>query len=189
MTVPPRSPVKQSSFVGEPKHHGVVSSPQRLQHPRGAVRVEIERLSAPPLVARDEEGRLAILKMELDELNQQKSLELARQLEEEERVNAELIASLSNQKKFECGVCMDEYPLDDVARVDGCEHQFCRDCFKSYIASQLSDGAFPILCPICKAEKAEKPSGIFVQFLHTGQSLTCVYSRCLIASGAIGPVR
>jgi len=53
---------------------------------------------------------------------------------------------------------MDEYPLDDVTRVDGCEHQFCRGCFKAYLASRLSDGAFPILCPTCKAEKAENPS-------------------------------
>jgi hypothetical protein len=166
VTAPPRPSVKQFFFVDGYKQHGFVSSPQRLQHPRGAVRVEIERPSAPPLASKDEASRLAALKIELDELNQQKSLELARQLEEEERANAELITSLSNQKKFECGVCMDEYPLDDVARVDGCEHHFCRGCFKAYIASQLNDGAFPILCPVCKAEKAEKPSGIFIQFLY-----------------------
>lgn len=122
--------------------------------------MEIERPPATLPAPKDEESRLAALKMQLDELNQQKSLELARQIEEEERTNAELIASLSNQKKFDCGVCMDEYPLDDVTRVDDCEHQFCRSCFKAYLASQLDDGAFPILCPTCKAEKASKPSGI-----------------------------
>ena len=152
--------MKQPSFNDDFKQRDVITS--TLQHPRGGVRLEIERPNALILTSKDEESRLTALKMELDEMNQQKSLELARQLEDEDRANADLIASLSNQKKFECGVCMDEYPLDDVTRVDGCEHQFCRGCFKAYLASRLSDGAFPILCPTCKAEKAQNPSGNFI---------------------------
>lgn len=84
---------------------------------------------------------------------------LVRQLEEEERQTAELIASLGAQKTFECAICMDDKLFEDVASIPDCEHQFCRDCLRSFLGSELSSGSFPIMCPNCRAEKSSSPAG------------------------------
>jgi chromosome segregation ATPase len=38
---------------------------------------------------------------------------------------------------FECGICMDKKPVDDVTPLDPCRHQFCRDCVKNYIRCKI----------------------------------------------------
>jgi chromosome segregation ATPase len=53
---------------------------------------------------------------------------------------------------FECGICMDKKPVDDVTPLDPCRHQFCRDCVKNYISAKLDDRNFPIVCPVCMTD-------------------------------------
>ncbi|KZS89212.1 hypothetical protein SISNIDRAFT_527526 [Sistotremastrum niveocremeum HHB9708] len=60
---------------------------------------------------------------------------------------------LADTPKFSCNVCLDEHPLEDVAVVEGCGHEFCRDCMKDFIESKLSDGQYPVMCPICQASR------------------------------------
>ena len=54
---------------------------------------------------------------------------------------------------FECLICFDKYPQDSVARVGACEHRFCRDCLRGHAKAKISERRFPILCPLCVADK------------------------------------
>lgn len=84
------------------------------------------------------------------------------ELEEE---NARLIESLGQQETFDCVMCMETNPVDDVAVVDGCEHRFCRDCLKQYLTTKLSEANFPIPCPTCSANKNRENPGGWSRFL------------------------
>lgn len=57
---------------------------------------------------------------------------------------------------FECNICLDKQSQEDVAQVDGCGHLFCRDCLRGYVSSQLGSRVYPIVCPVCSAEKVTK---------------------------------
>lgn len=81
-------------------------------------------------------------------------------MEEDEKATAALIASFTSQETFSCGVCMEDKLMEDVARIPECEHQYCRECLRDYLGSQLKDGAFPIMCPGCRAEKLTEPSSM-----------------------------
>ena len=64
------------------------------------------------------------------------------------------------QSTFHCGVCLETYAVDDIARVDPCTHAFCRECIKSYVSSKLKERHFPIFCPTCMTEESPQyPSG------------------------------
>ncbi|KAJ6511934.1 hypothetical protein C8R47DRAFT_963668 [Mycena vitilis] len=78
--------------------------------------------------------------------------------EEDARLFAERMALQQlAQPVFECGVCFDKHPEDDVARVAECGHRFCRDCMTGYVVSKLQDKLYPIFCPMCltDSERAE----------------------------------
>ncbi|KAJ7656306.1 hypothetical protein DFH06DRAFT_991709 [Mycena polygramma] len=64
------------------------------------------------------------------------------------------------QRVFECGVCFDKHPEDDVARVADCGHGFCRDCMKGYVVSKLKDKLYPIFCPMCVTDAARAETGV-----------------------------
>ena len=71
---------------------------------------------------------------------------------------AELAAQLQYlqgtlQETFDCSICMDRLPIDDVAQLDGCDHSFCRSCIRQYISTKLDERKFPIPCPCCTTEK------------------------------------
>ena len=71
------------------------------------------------------------------------------------------------QHLFQCGVCMDEQPVDYVTFLDPCRHKFCRNCIKNHIDSQLSERRFPILCPVCKAVRSTtNPGSAYAIFLR-----------------------
>jgi len=55
---------------------------------------------------------------------------------------------------FHCNVCLETYAVDDIVRVDLCEHAFCRECLRNYISSKLKDRHFPIFCPTCMTEES-----------------------------------
>ncbi|KZS89203.1 hypothetical protein SISNIDRAFT_391688, partial [Sistotremastrum niveocremeum HHB9708] len=52
---------------------------------------------------------------------------------------------------FECSVCMDTHPEDDLAVVEGCGHKFCRFGTKDYVISKIGEGRYPIQCPVCQS--------------------------------------
>ncbi|KAJ7656296.1 hypothetical protein DFH06DRAFT_991742 [Mycena polygramma] len=81
--------------------------------------------------------------------------------EEHARLLAERAALQKlTQRVFECGVCFDEHPEDDVARVADCGHPFCRDCMKGYVVSKLKDKLYPISCPTCMTDAARAETGV-----------------------------
>ena len=60
---------------------------------------------------------------------------------------------------FQCGICLEEESEEMVARVEPCRHGFCRNCLRDYLQKKLEDHRFPILCPICIAEKVSVNPG------------------------------
>ncbi|KAF9064890.1 hypothetical protein BDP27DRAFT_1229708 [Rhodocollybia butyracea] len=65
-----------------------------------------------------------------------------------------------SQVTFTCGVCLDVTPDEDLALVEKCQHQFCRECLQNYVLSKISDRRFPIVCPTCMSDKALTDPGI-----------------------------
>jgi hypothetical protein len=80
---------------------------------------------------------------------------LQRQFDEEDHLLAvereELAATAEQQLVFDCGVCMDTFPEESVARIEPCGHPYCRECVRGLIVSQIESRRFPVLCPTCTA--------------------------------------
>ncbi|KAH0838652.1 hypothetical protein J3R83DRAFT_6977 [Lanmaoa asiatica] len=53
------------------------------------------------------------------------------------------------QATFQCSICMDELPEDDVAKVDECAHMVCRSCLRMFVSSKIHEHRYPIFCPVC----------------------------------------
>lgn len=60
---------------------------------------------------------------------------------------------------FECGICLEEFNVDVVARIDICGHQFCRTCILGHTAAKIDERRYPIVCPVCMADKGLKKQG------------------------------
>ncbi|KAI0089048.1 hypothetical protein BDY19DRAFT_1070437 [Irpex rosettiformis] len=89
------------------------------------------------------------------------AVQIQRQYEEEDRKLRSQLQGLvcAIPSTFECGICMDSFPEDVVARVELCGHNFCRPCLLQYMQSKLKDRRFPILCPTCSAQRGnEEPA-------------------------------
>jgi hypothetical protein len=67
---------------------------------------------------------------------------------------------------FRCGVCLDEYSEDYVARVPQCQHPFCRDCLRQYVRTKVSEHNCPIFCPTCVAEQETSESEPVCEFSY-----------------------
>src|SRR5258708_9868729 len=80
---------------------------------------------------------------------------LQSQFDEEDRrlaaEHAELVAAAEQQRVFDCGKCMDTLPEESIARIEPCNHSFCRACIRELIASHIESRRFPVLCPTCMA--------------------------------------
>ncbi|KAJ3558370.1 hypothetical protein NM688_g964 [Phlebia brevispora] len=77
-------------------------------------------------------------------------------LNEREKLNR------STLRIFECGVCLESFSEDFVSEVAKCLHRYCRDCIRRHVSSELDARHFPILCPICKADRhCKEPAGKF----------------------------
>ena len=63
------------------------------------------------------------------------------------------LASRFIQVTFQCSICMDELPEDDVATVDDCMHMMCRSCLKEFVSSKIQEHRYPIFCPMCTIVK------------------------------------
>lgn len=82
------------------------------------------------------------------------------------------------QTTFECSVCMEVIPEDDVAKMDNCRHSFCRDCIRQYIISKIEDHRYPIVCPICATDKENRNPGSM--FTNKFQSFVLILIRVVI---------
>ena len=61
----------------------------------------------------------------------------------------------SARRLFECGVCLEEKPVDSIARLDPCGHTFCRECMRGHVSARIDEHRFPVLCPSCTADKGK----------------------------------
>ncbi|KAF8729986.1 Ring finger, partial [Rhizoctonia solani] len=86
-----------------------------------------------------------------------RSLELAMRLQQQfdnETVDfskGESLAKTLERPKFDCGICMETYTDEAIARIDGCGHSCCRECMRSNIQSKIEERKYPIPCPFCVA--------------------------------------
>ncbi|THH11647.1 hypothetical protein EW145_g510 [Phellinidium pouzarii] len=87
--------------------------------------------------------------------------------EEDAVLSAQMLflQATSIQETFDCSICMDKLPLDCVARVDNCQHMFCRECMRQYISSKLDERKFPISCPCCTAHNRLEKMGMISESL------------------------
>ncbi|KAL4072321.1 hypothetical protein J3A83DRAFT_4092925, partial [Scleroderma citrinum] len=92
--------------------------------------------------------------------------------------NRELIAQRdvllkTAQRQYHCGVCLDDFPEDDVVRIDPCGHEICRDCARGHVSAKINEHRFPVLCPVCMADHGNpNPSmitGLLVQLLGVSE--------------------
>jgi len=54
---------------------------------------------------------------------------------------------------FECAVCLEVHPIYSSVQLAGCEHPFCKECLQGHVRSFLSNGRFPIECPVCLLDR------------------------------------
>ncbi|TFK26232.1 hypothetical protein FA15DRAFT_667730 [Coprinopsis marcescibilis] len=55
---------------------------------------------------------------------------------------------------FDCAVCIDTLPLSSSVQLSGCDHRFCKECLCGHVQSFLSNGRFPIECPVCLLDRS-----------------------------------
>jgi hypothetical protein len=101
-----------------------------------------------------------LLESERDDFEHARQL----QMEEDRKALEELKALQGYDAGFECKICMDMWSLGNVAKVDECGHEICRDCMKSHIKAELDHKRWPILCSLCRAENRESPGGEYDPF-------------------------
>ena len=85
------------------------------------------------------------------------AMRLQHEFDKEDRALAAQRAELakSAQRLFECGICLEKMPVDSVARLDPCEHTFCRECLRRHVSARIDEHRFPVLCPSCTADKGK----------------------------------
>lgn len=105
-------------------------------------------------------------------LEVERSLRLAAQMQADftredfllRREAEHLRSTAGPQVTFECVLCMDDHPDDDLARIEKCGHKFCRDGLREYIRTRIKASRYPIMCPVCTASDcidASEAGGLF----------------------------
>ncbi|KAI5983090.1 hypothetical protein EDD15DRAFT_1913835 [Pisolithus albus] len=73
------------------------------------------------------------------------------------------------QRHYHCGICLDDFPEDDVVHIDTCKHKICRDCARGHVSAKINERRFPVFCPVCTADSRNRNpgaiSGSLVQLL------------------------
>ncbi|KAG8758841.1 hypothetical protein FRC14_007259 [Serendipita sp. 396] len=104
---------------------------------------------SPPASSHTDDRAMA-LRIQAQE---REDFERARQLQmEEERAVMHLQQLRAAHPTFECGICMDDQSMEDVAKNDACGHNICRQCMCRHVISELDRSVWPIICPMCKAD-------------------------------------
>ena len=60
---------------------------------------------------------------------------LKKLLQEEKVARDQLLA----QKTYECPICYSDYPIENIYRLDGCYHSYCRDCLQNHFKLKISE--------------------------------------------------
>jgi Ring finger domain len=81
------------------------------------------------------------------------------------------LAASTQRRAVDCGVCMDTFLEESIARIQPCGHPFCRDCVRRHVVSQMETRRFPVLCPTCTAEPGHKSKSIGSRCRYVGRSL------------------
>ncbi|KAK7676898.1 hypothetical protein QCA50_020154 [Cerrena zonata] len=110
--------------------------------------------------------------------------------EEDRRLRAQLQAlQEATPSVFTCGICLEEKSEEMVARIDLCQHAFCRDCIRSYLQTKLAEHRFPILCPSCTAERTTHKPGMLdvslVQLIGLTEKESALYVELEMASFSV----
>ncbi|KAH9938298.1 uncharacterized protein B0H18DRAFT_966486 [Fomitopsis serialis] len=79
---------------------------------------------------------------------------------------------LAQTSPFHCAICFEACPIDDVAWVEPCGHQFCRDCLRGSIGAKIEEHQYPILCPSCVVGTEKKELGVINDSLVQQLGLT-----------------
>ncbi|CAE6480007.1 unnamed protein product [Rhizoctonia solani] len=152
--------------------------------------------TAPPKASGSSNRRQTIAEEE-----EARSLELAFRLQREfdhETVQVSMGESLAKsmeRPKFDCGICMEEFTDEAIARIDACGHACCRDCMRSNIQSKIEERRYPIPCPFCVAgtdgddAQKQREAGIIpmwvVETIGISPELYNIYTEMQLAEHSI----
>ena len=89
--------------------------------------------------------------MQLETLSLLEALRLQEQ-EDKCAFDHEMACKL-DQRIFDCPICFETLPQDDVFRTKGCQTSGCLDCVREYVLSSIRDGVVPVSCFSCKAKE------------------------------------
>ncbi|KAF9220043.1 hypothetical protein BS17DRAFT_359651 [Gyrodon lividus] len=102
-------------------------------------------------------------------------LELARRLQatfdaEDAQLSGQMVQlQRTAQRQYHCGICLDDFPEDDVVHIESCGHDLCRVCAHGHVCAKIDEHRFPVLCPVCTADQGNSNpgiiSGLLVQLL------------------------
>ncbi|KAF8838973.1 hypothetical protein BDN67DRAFT_970782 [Paxillus ammoniavirescens] len=77
------------------------------------------------------------------------------------------------QRRYHCGICLDDFPEDDAVRIESCGHDICRDCVRGHVCTKIDERRFPVLCPVCMADHTNRNpgtiSGLLVELLGVSE--------------------
>jgi Ring finger domain len=60
----------------------------------------------------------------------------------------------------DCCVCLESFGRDRIIAISPCAHKFCAECIREHISTVLSGRRFPVLCPMCAADRStQEPTG------------------------------
>ncbi|KAF9525382.1 hypothetical protein CPB83DRAFT_859743 [Crepidotus variabilis] len=96
-------------------------------------------------------------RLENEQLNMVEHLQ-ARFDEEDRQLALERGRLLQQNQTFDCRICLETLPEDHIAKVEGCNHAFCRECLRAHVSSTVKSRRYPIPCPVCVADNKQKPS-------------------------------
>ena len=68
----------------------------------------------------------------------------------------ELPACLSEflAETHECGVCNESFGVAQSIELPTCSHSFCRECLRTFTKTRITEGRYPIFCPVCAVERS-----------------------------------
>ena len=66
----------------------------------------------------------------------------------------ELPASEFPAETHECGVCNELFGVAQSIELPTCSHSFCRECLRTFTKTRITEGRYPIFCPVCAIERS-----------------------------------
>lgn len=53
-----------------------------------------------------------------------------------------------------CTICYDEYVMQEMITMPGCNHRLCKQCTAAHVQARMSEGVYPIICPHCAVDRS-----------------------------------